>query len=209
MKSVIGLAAAALVCSIGAASAQEEAMSFFVTSVNPGEGGNLGGLEGADAHCAALAEAVGVTGKVWAAYLSTSEVDARDRIGSGPWVNAEGVEIASDVVALHGDGNNVSKETALDETGAVVNGRGDAPNRHDILTGSLPNGTVAADQTCENWTSGGEETAGMLGHHDRMGLDDSEAARSWNSSHASRGGCGMAALQSTGGDGLFYCFATD
>jgi hypothetical protein len=208
MRSVIGLAAAALVCSVGAASAQGEAMSFFVTSVNPGEGGNLGGLEGADAHCAALAEAAGVTGRTWAAYLSTSEVDARDRIGSGPWVNAEGVEIAADVAALHGDGNNVTKETALDETGAVVNGRGDEPNRHDILTGSLPDGTAAAE-TCEDWTSGGEETAGMLGHHDRMGLDDSEAARSWNSSHASRGGCGMEALRGTGGDGLFYCFATD
>ncbi len=208
MRSVIGLAAAALVCSVGAASAQGEAMSFFVTSVNPGEGGNLGGLEGADAHCAALAEAAGVTGRTWAAYLSTSEVDARDRIGSGPWVNAEGVEIASDVEALHGEGNNVTKETALDETGAVVNGRGDEPNRHDILTGSLPDGTAAAE-TCEDWTSGGEDTAGMLGHHDRMGLDDSEAARSWNSSHASRGGCGMEALRGTGGDGLFYCFATD
>jgi hypothetical protein len=208
MRSVIGLAAAALVCSVGTASAQGEAMSFFVTSVNPGEGGNLGGLEGADAHCAALAEAAGVTGTTWAAYLSTSEVDARDRIGSGPWVNAEGVEIAADVEALHGEGNNVTKETALDETGAVVNGRGDEPNRHDILTGSLPDGTAAAE-TCEDWTSGGEDTAAMVGHHDRMGLDDSEAARSWNSSHASRGGCGMEALRGTGGDGLFYCFATD
>jgi hypothetical protein len=149
-----------------------------------------------------------VTGRTWAAYLSTSEVDARDRIGSGPWVNAEGVEIAADVAALHGEGNNVTKETALDETGAVVNGRGDEPNRHDILTGSLPDGTAAAE-TCEDWTSGGEDTAGMVGHHDRMGLDDSEAAQSWNSSHASRGGCGMEALRGTGGDGLFYCFATD
>jgi hypothetical protein len=208
MRSVIGLAAAALVCSVGAASAQGEAMSFFVTSVNPGEGGNLGGLEGADAHCAALAEAAGVTGRTWAAYLSTSEVDARDRIGSGPWVNAEGVEIAADVAALHGEGNNVTKETALDETGAVVNGRGDEPNRHDILTGSTAEGTKAPE-TCEDWTSSGEDTAGMVGHHDRMGLDDSEAAQSWNSSHSSRGGCGMEALRGTGGDGLFYCFATD
>ena len=127
-------------------------MSFFVTSADPGSGGDLGGLEGADAHCAALAEAAGVTGKTWAAYLSTSTVDARDRIGSGPWHNADGVVIAESVEALHGDGNNISKETALDETGAVVNGRGDEPNRHDILTGSLPDGT-AAPETCEDWTS--------------------------------------------------------
>ena len=183
-------------------------MSFFVTSANPGSGGDLGGIEGADAHCAALAEAAGVTGKTWAAYLSTSTEDARDRIGSGPWANADGVVIAESVEALHGEGNNISKETALDETGAVVNGRGDEPNRHDILTGSLPDGT-AAEQTCEDWTSGGADTAGMVGHHDRMGTDDSEAARSWNSSHASRGGCGVEALRGTGGDGLLYCFAVE
>ena len=183
-------------------------MSFFVTSVNPGSGGDLGGLEGADAHCAALAEAAGVGGKTWAAYLSTSTVDARDRIGAGPWDNAGGVVIAESVEALHGDGNNLTKETALDETGAVVNGRGDEPNRHDILTGSLPDGT-AAPETCEDWTSSGPDTAGIVGHHDRMGLDDSEPARSWNSSHASRGGCGLEALRGTGGDGLFYCFAID
>ena len=208
MSRTIGLSTFALVLSVAAAGAQDGGMSFFVTSANPGSGGDLGGLEGADAHCAALAEAAGITGKTWAAYLSTSTEDARDRIGSGPWANAEGVVIAESVEALHGEGNNISKETALDETGAVVNGAGDEPNRHDILTGSLPDGT-AAEQTCEDWTSGGAETAGMVGHHDRMGLDDSEAARSWNSSHASRGGCGMEALRSTGGDGLFYCFATD
>ena len=208
MVRTIGLSAFALVLSVAAAGAQDAGTSFFVTSANPGNGGDLGGLEGADAHCAALAEAAGITGKTWAAYLSTSTEDARDRIGSGPWANAQGVVIAESVEALHGDGNNISKETALDETGTQVNGRGDEPNRHDMLTGSLPDGT-AAEQTCEDWTSGGTDTAGMLGHHDRMGLDDSEAARSWNSSHSSRGGCGMEALRGTGGDGLFYCFATD
>jgi hypothetical protein len=208
MRPVIGLAVAVLFGSVAAAPAQEAGMSFFVTSVNPGEGGNLGGLEGADAHCAALAEAAGAGGRTWAAYLSTTEVDARDRIGAGPWQNAAGVEIAASVEALHGDGNAISKETALDETGAVVNGRGDTPNRHDILTGSLPDGT-AAEATCEDWTSSGAETAGIVGHHDRTGLDDSEAARSWNSSHSSRGGCGLEALRGTGGDGLLYCFAVD
>lgn len=207
MRPAIALAAAALALSAIAAGAQENTMSFFVTSVNPGQGGDLGGLEGADAHCAALAEAAGVTGRSWAAYLSTSEADAKDRIGSGPWFNAEGVEIAADVASLHGE-NNISKETALDETGAVVNGRGDDPNRHDILTGSLPDGT-AADATCEGWTSSGADTAGMVGHHDRMGLDDSPAAKSWNSSHETRGGCSLEALRGTGGDGLIYCFATD
>jgi hypothetical protein len=208
MTRFIGLAAAVLAGSLAAAAAQENAMSFFVTSVGPGNGGDLGGLSGADAHCAALAEAAGVSGRTWAAYLSTSEVDARDRIGEGPWHNAKAELIAESVDALHGDGNAISKATALDETGAEVNGRGDEPNRHDVLTGSLPDGT-AAPETCEDWTSAGAEAAGMVGHHDRTGLDDSGAARSWNSSHATRGGCGIEALQGTGGDGLFYCFATD
>jgi hypothetical protein len=206
MRPVIALCAALGALSAGAASAQD--MSFFVTSVNPGSGGDLGGLEGADAHCDALATAAGVTGRTWAAYLSTGEVDARDRIGSGPWVNANGVEVATDVANLHSDANNLTKETAVDETGAVVNGGGDTPNRHDMLTGSLPDGTRAAE-TCEDWTSSGVGTAGMLGHHDRRGLDDSPPAKSWNSSHASRGGCGLEALRGTGGDGLFYCFAVD
>ncbi|MBL9072124.1 hypothetical protein [Tabrizicola sp.] len=192
-----------------AAQAQDPGMSFFVTSTNPGSGGNLGGLAGADAHCAALAEAAGITGKTWRAYLSTSTENARDRIGAGPWVNAAGVTIADSVDALHGPDNALTKDTALNEKGEVVNGRGDEPNRHDMLTGSLPDGTVATGQTCEDWTSDAVEAAGMVGHHDRMGLDDSDAAKSWNSSHASRGGCGMEALRGTGGDGLFYCFAAN
>lgn len=202
------LTAAAFILAASPALAQDGTMSFFVTSENPGQGGNLGGLEGADAHCAALAEAAGVTGRTWRAYLSTSAQNARDRIGAGPWVNAKGETIAESVDALHG-GNNITKDTALNERGEVVNGRGDEPNRHDILTGSLPDGTVAAGQTCEDWTSDGAETAGMVGHHDRMGLDESDAAKSWNSSHASRGGCGMEALRGTGGDGLLYCFAAE
>ena len=206
MKGTARLSVVALVCLAGAAGAQDSPMSFFVTSTNPGQGADFGGIEGADAHCASLAEAAGVTGKTWRAYLSTSNENARDRIGTGPWVNAKGVEIATDVAALHGEANAISKETALDETGNVVGGRGDDPNRHDILTGSLPDGT-AAEQTCEDWTSSGDDSA-MVGHHDRMGLDDTPPARSWNSSHPSRG-CGLEALRGTGGDGLVYCFAAD
>lgn len=207
MKRILILSAA-LCAGVLGASAQDNTMSFFVTSVGSGKGANLGGLEGADAHCASLAEAAGVTGKSWHAYLSTSDADARDRIGKGPWFNAKGQKIADDVASLHGDANNINKETALDEKGNVINGRGDTPNRHDMLTGSKPDGTRIADQTCSNWTSDGEGAA-MMGHHDRKGLDDSVAARSWNSSHASRGGCGQQALKGTGGDGLFYCFAVN
>lgn len=207
MKPALGLATVLLAATALPAFAQENPMSFFVTSANPGSGGDLGGLEGADAHCAALAEAAGVTGRTWRAYLSMSAENARDRIGTGPWYNAEGVEIASDVETLHGE-NNLTKATALDETGAAVNGRGDTPNRHDILTGSLADGT-AAPETCEDWTSNGPDTAGIVGHHDRMGLDETPPSLSWNASHSTRGGCGMEALRSTGGDGLFYCFAID
>jgi hypothetical protein len=186
---------------------QDTTMSFFVTSEGPGKGANLGGLEGADNHCKSLAEAAGMTvEKTWRAYLSTNEVNAKDRIGAGPWVNAKGEKIADDVASLHGDANGISKETALNEKGEPVNGRGDEPNRHDILTGSMPDGT-AAPQTCENWTSEGEGAA-MVGHHDRMGLDESAPAKSWNSSHPSRG-CGQEALRGTGGDGLLYCFAAN
>lgn len=201
--------ATAMALGTTAASAQDAGMSFFITSENPGNGGDFGGIEGADAHCAALAEAAGVTGKTWRAYLSTSTENARDRIGSGPWVNAAGDTIAESVDQLHSAEVNLTKDTALNERGEVVNGRGDDPNRHDILTGSMPDGTVAEGMTCEDWTSNSADTAGMVGHHDRMGLDDSDAAKSWNSSHSSRGGCGLEALRGTGGDGLLYCFATN
>ncbi|RWP65431.1 hypothetical protein [Mesorhizobium sp.] len=209
MRRLLLVTAAASLAAIGVASSQDATMSFFVTSVGSGKGADLGGLAGADAHCASLAEAVGVTGKTWHAYLSTSDTDARDRIGTGPWFNAKGVKIADDVASLHSDANAITKQTALDEKGEVVNGRGDKPNRHDVLTGSKPDGTKIADQTCGDWTLSGAEGAAMTGHHDRTGLDDSAAAKSWNSSHASRGGCSQEALRSTGGDGLFYCFAVN
>jgi hypothetical protein len=198
------------------AQAQDSEMTFFITSAGPGNGADLGGLEGADAYCQQLAEAGGAGGKTWRAYLSTQEADgapaenARDRIGDGPWQNAEGTVIAANVDELHGT-NNLDKSTALDENGEQVNGRGDEPNRHDILTGSLPDGTAFAageDRTCGNWTSSGDGAA-MVGHHDRMGLRDDAPSKSWNSSHPSRGGCSQEALQGTGGDGLFYCFAAD
>jgi len=193
----------------GAALAQDNTMSFFVTSQGSGKGADLGGLAGADAHCASLAEAAGVKAKTWHAYLSTSDTDARDRIGKGPWFNAKGEKIADDVASLHSAANNLTKQTALDEKGEIINGRGDTPNRHDILTGSKPDGTKIADQTCGDWTMSGAEGAAMMGHSDRTGLDDSAAAKSWNSSHASRGGCSQEALKGTGGDGLFYCFAVE
>ncbi|BBD37043.1 hypothetical protein Amn_19230 [Aminobacter sp. Y103A] len=208
MKRIL-LMSALLLSGLSAASAQDATMSFFVTSSGIGKGANLGGLAGADAHCQSLAEAAGSTGKTWHAYLSTKDVDARDRIGQGPWVNAKGQKIADDVASLHSDANNINKETALDEKGNTINGRGDQPNKHDILTGSKPDGTRIADQTCGDWTLDGTEGAAMMGHHDRMGLDDSAAAKSWNSSHASRGGCSQEALKGTGGDGMFFCFAAN
>lgn len=185
--------------------AQDNEMTFFITSAGPGKGANLGGVEGADAHCQQLAEAAGAGGKTWRAYLSAGGVNARDRIGSGPWHNAKGEQIAASVEDLHGD-PNINKQTGLTESGEMVNGRGDSPNRHDILTGSNPDGT-AADATCNDWTSDGEGSA-IVGHHDRMGLRDDAPSKSWNSSHGSRG-CSQEALQGTGGDGLFYCFAAD
>jgi len=213
MRRLLLVAATAFVAALGATSgvavSQDAKMSFFVTSVGSGKGADLGGLKGADAHCASLAEAAGVTGKTWHAYLSTSAEDARDRIGKGPWFNAKGEKIADDVASLHSDANGITKQTALNEKGEVVNGRGDTPNRHDMLTGSKPDGTRIADQTCGDWTMSGAEGVAMMGHHDRTGLDDSAAAKSWNSSHASRGGCSQEALKGTGGDGLFYCFATN
>jgi len=199
------------------AEAQQSDMSFFITSAGPGNGADLGGLEGADSHCQQLAEAVGAGDRTWRAYLSAQASggapadNARDRIGEGPWQNAEGVVIARDLEELH-DGNNLNKETALTESGEVVSGRGDSPNRHDILTGSQPDGTAfagAEDRTCGNWTLSGAEGAAMVGHHDRQGLRDDAPSRSWNSSHPSRGGCSQEALRGTGGDGLFYCFAAD
>lgn len=208
----VALAALVLSCSVAA----QAEMSFFVTSVGMGKGADLGGLAGADAHCQKLAEAAGAGGHTWRAYLSTSAangqpaVHARERIGKGPWQNAKGVVVASDVAQLHGD-NNLNRETALDERGMPVKGRGEKPNMHDILTGSQADGTAFAgdeDRTCGNWTSS-TSGAAMVGHHDRVGLDDSAPARSWNTSHPTRGGCSNEALASSGGAGLFYCFAAD
>jgi hypothetical protein len=207
MKSLV-IALTAIVFAgtgITSAHAQDASMSFFVTSEGPGDGANLGGLEGADAHCARLAEAAGATGKTWHAYLSTSTANARDRIGAGPWVNAKGVEIAASVEELHSDANKISKETALSEKGDPINGRGDNPNRHDILTGSTAEGVVDGEKTCGDWMFNSEGEA-IVGHHDRMGLRDDAPSKSWNASHASRG-CSQDNLRSTGGDGLFYCFA--
>jgi hypothetical protein len=201
----------------GAALAQDAKMGFFITSVGSGKGADLGGLEGADKHCQQLAEAAGVKGRTWRAYLSASAIDGQpavnaiDRIGKGPWMNSKGVQIAANVDELHGT-NNLNTETALTEKGEMVNGRGDKPNRHDMLTGSQADGTAFPadkDMTCGNWTKSGADGAAMLGHHDRQGLKDTAEAKSWNSSHPSRGGCSQEALQGTGGDGLFYCFAAD
>jgi hypothetical protein len=207
MVKIAGLAGASLLCATIGVAAQDVSMSFFVTSANPGKGGDLGGLAGADAYCASLAAAAGApAGKTWKAYLSTSTENARDRIGKGPWFNAKGEKIADDVASLHSEKNNLTKQTALDEKGNVINGRGDDPNRHDILTGSRADGTKAPE-TCGNWTMSGAEGAAIVGHSDRKGLDDSAAAKSWNMSHTTRGGCSMDAFKSTGGAGLFYCFA--
>jgi len=178
---------------------------FFITSANPGNGANLGGLAGADAYCTALATAAGLPARNWAAYLSSSAENARDRIGSGPWYNVEGVQVAADVDQLHdAAANNLGKETSLSESGDMINGRGDEPNRHDILTGSAADGTLSG-AACDDWTSQGEGSA-MVGHHDRTGGGDDPT--SWNSAHGSRG-CGLEDLQGTGGDGLYYCFAAD
>ncbi len=211
---VVTLAVLAL-APAGAALAQAANMSFFVTSVGSGKGADFGGLAGADKHCQTLAAAAGAGGKTWHAYLSTqaagstAAVNAKDRIGKGPWQNAKGVVVAKDVAELHGT-NNLTKQTALSEKGEVVNGRGDTPNKHDILTGTQPDGTAFSgsdDKTCGNWTKGGEGTA-IVGHHDRTGLDTSPPALSWNSSHPTRG-CSDPALVSTGGAGLLYCFAAN
>jgi hypothetical protein len=202
------------------ASAQSADTSFFLTSNGPGKGGDLGGIDGADRHCQSLAQAAGAGAKTWRAYLSTQAADgkpavnAKDRIGKGPWQNAKGVVVAKDVADLHSASNNLSKQTALSEKGEVINGIGDTPNRHDVLTGSQPDGTAfgaGEDRTCRNWTSS-TQGAAMVGHSDRRGLRDDDASKSWNTSHPSRGpegGCSQADLKSTGGDGLFYCFAAN
>jgi hypothetical protein len=188
-------------------------MTFFVTSAGPGNGAALGGLAGADRHCQSLAQAAGAGGKTWRAYLSTSggqAVNARDRIGRGPWQNAKGVVVARNVEDLHSASNNLTKQTALSEKGEVVPGRGDPVNQHDMLTGSSPDGRAMAgtnDTTCGNWTQSGAGSA-IVGHHDRQGLRDDEPSRSWNSSHPSKG-CSQDNLKATGGAGQFYCFAAN
>jgi len=199
----------------GAVQAQSSSMSFFVTSAGSGKGADFGGLDGADKHCQSLAAAAGAGGKTWHAYLSTqaagstAAVNAKDRIGKGPWQNAKGVVVAKDVAELHGN-NNLTKQTALTEKGDVVNGRGDTPNKHDVLTGSQADGTAFSageDKTCGNWTKSGEGSA-IVGHADRTGLDTTPPSLSWNSSHATAG-CSDPALVSTGGAGLLYCFAAN
>jgi hypothetical protein len=187
-------------------------MSFFITSAGTGRGADLGGLAGADGHCRSLAGAVGAGHRDWRAYLSQSggaswsPINARDRIGSGPWYNANGVQVAADVASLHSPTTLLGKTTSLNERGETVNGRGDTPNRHDILTGSQLDGTAmpgTVDRTCNNWTSSTTGYA-QVGHHDRQG--GGENPTSWNSAHASRG-CSQDNLKASGGDGLFYCFA--
>jgi hypothetical protein len=217
-RIIVGLtAAAALAATAVSVGAQESArpdpkMSFFITSVGSGDGGNLGGLAGADRHCQALATAVGAGGKTWKAYLSADAaggqpaVNARDRIGSGPWFNAKGVQIASNIADLHSENAKTGKEGSLTEKGAMVNGRGDTPNEHDILTGSNMDGTLTAGMTCNNWTSNAETGGASAGHHDRQGGGANPT--SWNSAHPTRG-CAQANLLATGGAGKFYCFATN
>jgi hypothetical protein len=211
------LASAALLALATAANAQQANMSFFVTSVGSGNGANLGGLAGADKHCQDLAAAAGAGSKTWHAYLSTQgdgAVNARDRIGKGPWSNAKGETVAKSVDDLHSAGNNLTKQTSLNEKGGVVNGRGDTPNMHDALTGSTAEGRAfpaGEDRTCKNYTSNAAGAV-MLGHIDRQGLRDDAESKSWNSSHPSRGpggGCSQDDLKGTGGAGLFYCFAVN
>ena len=217
-KTTLVIAASAALLSASCAMLESEPsnpMTFFVTSTGSGNGASLGGLAGADKHCQTLAESAGAGGsRVWRAYLSTSPVgggqavNARDRIGQGPWQNAKGVVIAKSVADLHSASNNLTKQTALTERGEVNPGRGDAVNQHDVLTGSTPDGRAFPadkDMTCGNWTQSGAGSA-MVGHADRQGLRDDEASRSWNSSHPTKG-CGQKELISTGGAGQFYCFA--
>ena len=216
LVAAIVVLSAGAVLSAGCVGESQPPMSFFLTSAGPGDGANLGGLAGADAHCEALAMAAGSEGMEWAAYLSTESdsmragVNARDRIGSGPWHNANGVLVANNVDELHSEAANLAKETSISEAGEVINGRGDDPNRHDILTGSTQDGMAFAadtlDHTCSVWTSNLSDGSAQVGHHDRTGGGDNPT--SWNSAHPSRG-CGQTDLRGTGGDGLFYCFATN
>ena len=221
MFSLVSIFSGALACVAVATEAiagDVDKMSFFVTSAGPGNGADLGGLEGADAHCQKLAALAGAGNRTWRAYLSTqgkdfkdaNVVNARDRIGAGPWYNAKGVMVASNVDELHSPNSRLNKDTALDENGNLVNGRTEKPNKHDILTGSRLDGTsfgprFFTDMTCGDWTQSGEGAA-MLGHHDRVGPNEHAWAKSWNSAHISKG-CSPEALKKTGGDGLFYCFA--
>lgn len=224
MRKAIAALAAFAVLGAAPVAAQDSKMSFFITSAGPGDGAKLGGLTGADQHCADLAYGVGAGDLQWRAYLSTvtlsgdvafsgnrtggGAVNARDRIGEGPWYNYAGDMIASTVEELHSESVNLTKESILTEKGAVVNGRGDSPNMHDILTGSNMDGTVNLDEghdACLNWTSNGEGSA-SVGHHDRQG--GGQNPNSWNAAHGSRG-CSQEDLQGTGGNGYFYCFATD
>lgn len=221
MRLPVAASAALVAVSLSACVAQQGSTqnktTFFVTSVGSGKGADLGGLAGADQHCQSLAKAAGAGNRTWRAYLSNSAaggapaVNAIDRIGRGPWQNAKGVVIATDIENLHGN-NNVTKQTNLTEKGTAVNGRGDTPNTHDMLTGSQTNGLAfppGNDMTCGNWTKGGTDGAVQMGHSDRQGLSEDYYAKSWNSSHASRGGCSQDALKATGGAGLFYCFAVN
>lgn len=206
-------AAAALAGGVAIAQSQNTSLSFFITSVGAGNGANLGGLKGADAHCQKLAAAAGQGNRTWRAYLSTSGAggqkpeNARDRIGSGPWYNAKGVRVAENVADLHSDNNKLSKDNSITEKGEVVNGRGDTPNKHDILTGSQLDGTAftdGADHTCGNWMSAAGDGSAQVGHHDRQGGGPNPT--SWNNAHPSKG-CSQENLRATGGDALFYCFA--
>ena len=221
MKKKLGLSLLAALATVALAAtasvqAQVASMTFFVTSVGKGNGADLGGLEGADAHCAALARAAGSTQTNWRAYLSTTMpggdagINARDRIGKGPWQNLKGVVVGKSVEDLHSENANITKETALTEKGEKVSGRGDSVNMHDILTGSDPIGmfsTAGGDTTCGNWTKSGEGSA-IVGHHDRTGLKPTRHMQSWNSSHGTRG-CSQDQLKSTGGAGLIYCFVAN
>jgi hypothetical protein len=220
-RIAVAVAGVGLLASCATAPSGPANMTFFVTSVGAGKGADFGGLSGADGHCQSLANAVGARARTWRAYLSTQApalnspdfVNAKDRIGAGPWRNAKGVVIAQSVADLHSPSSNLNKDTAIDEKGGMVKGRVDQPSQHDILTGSRPDGTAFAgapfqDMTCGNWTKSGTEGSAMTGHFDLAGPVDNAWAKSWNSSHPTRG-CDVPGLQSTGGAGFLYCFATN